>query len=163
MIYIDTSVALAHLLAKDGQPPASLWDETLFSSRQLEYEIWAPLRARGLTEAYGEAARWLSGQVAMLELSPTVLAQALDIFPGLGALPTLNALLLASFAYPADHGQRVALASYDRRMNAVDRAMDLPRSTSKRRRPHDRGGTRIRFIIPACRHGHIDLPGSRIP
>ena len=163
MIYIDTSAALAHLLAKDRQPPASLWDETLFSSRLLEYGIWAPLRARGLTEAYGEAARWLTGQVATLELSLSVLARALDDFPGLGALSMLNAPYLASFAYLANHGQRVALASYDRRMNAVDRAMDLPRSTSKRRHPHDRGGARIRFIIAACRHGHTGLPGARIP
>lgn len=37
MIYLDTSVALAHLLAEDRQPPASLWDETLVSSRLLEY------------------------------------------------------------------------------------------------------------------------------
>lgn len=27
--YFDTSVALAHLLAEDRQPPASLWSETL--------------------------------------------------------------------------------------------------------------------------------------
>ena len=55
MIYIDTSVALAHLLAEDRQPPGSLWEETLFSSRLLEYEIWTPLHARGLAEACGEA------------------------------------------------------------------------------------------------------------
>ncbi|MCY4429500.1 MAG: PIN domain-containing protein [Rhodospirillales bacterium] len=126
MIYLDTSVALAHLLAEDRQPPGSLWDETLFSSRLLEYEIWAPLHARGLAAAYGEAARWLTGRVAMLELSPAVLARALDAFPGPGALRTLDALHLASCAYLADHGQGVALASYDQRMNAVARAMDLP-------------------------------------
>ena len=126
MIYLDTSVALAHLLAEDRQPPGSLWDETLFSSRLLEFEIWAPLHARGLAAAYGEAARWLTGRVAMLELSPVVLARALDAFPGPGALRTLDALHLASCAYLADHGQGVALASYDQRMNAVARAMDLP-------------------------------------
>ncbi len=48
MIYIDTSVALAHLLAEDRQPPGSLWEETLFSTRLLEYEIWTPLHAREL-------------------------------------------------------------------------------------------------------------------
>ncbi len=126
MIYLDSSVALAHLLAEDRQPPGSLWDETLFSSRLLEYEIWTPLHARGLAESYGEAARWLTGRVAMLDLSPSVLARALDAFPGPGALRTLDALHLASCAYLAEHGQGVALASYDRRMNDVARAMDIP-------------------------------------
>ena len=126
MIYLDSSVALAHLLAEDRQPPASLWAETLFSSRLLEYEIWAPLHARGIAESHGEAARWLTGRVALLELSQSVLARALDAFPGPGGLRTLDALHLASCAYLAGHGQEVALASYDRRMNAVARAMEIP-------------------------------------
>ena len=126
MIYLDSSVALAHLLAEDRQPPASLWDETLFSSRLLEYEIWTALHARGLTESYGEAARWLIGRVALLELSPSVLARALDAFPGPGALRTLDALHLASCAYLAEHAQQVTLASYDKRMNAVACAMNIP-------------------------------------
>ena len=126
MIYLDSSVALAHLLVEDRQPPASLWDETLFSSRLLEYEIRTQLYARGLAESHGEAARWLTGRVALLELSPSVLARALDAFPGPGAVRTLDALHLASCAYLAEHGQGVALASYDRRMNAVARAMDIP-------------------------------------
>ena len=126
MIYLDTTVALAHLLAEDRQPPSSLWDETLFSSRLLEYELWVPLHARGLVDTCGEAARSLTGRVAMLELSPPVLEQALDGFPGPGALRTLDALHLASCAYLAEHGQTVMLASYDRRMNAVARAMDIP-------------------------------------
>ena len=126
MIYLDSSAALAHLLAEDRQPPASLWDETLFSSRLLEYEIWTALHARGLTESYGEAARWLIGRVALLELSPSVLARALDAFPGPGALRTLDALHLASCAYLAEHAQQVTLASYDKRMNAVACAMNIP-------------------------------------
>ena len=126
MIYIDTSVALAHLLAEDRQPPGSLWEGALFSSRLLEYEKRVPLHARGLADTYGEAARWLTGRVAMLELSPPVQARALDAFPGPGALRTLDALHLASCAYLAEHGQRIMLASYDRRMNVVARAMDIP-------------------------------------
>ncbi len=57
MIYLDTSIALAHLLAEDRQPPVSLWDETLVSSRLLEYEIWIPPHRRGLAGSHGEAAR----------------------------------------------------------------------------------------------------------
>ena len=126
MIYLDTSVALAHLLAEDRRPPVSLWHETLVSSRLLEYELWTPLHARRLADSHGEAVRWLIGRVAMLELVPSVLARALDAFPGPAPLRTLDALHLASCAYLADHGQPVALASYDRRMSAVARAMDIP-------------------------------------
>ena len=62
----------------------------------------------------------------MLELIPSVLARALDAFPGPGPLRTLDALHLASCAYLLDRGQEVALASYDRRMTDVARAMDVP-------------------------------------
>ncbi len=123
MIYLDTSVALAHLLVEDRRPPDSLWNDTLVSSRLLEYELWTPLHARGLAESHGEAARWLLGRVAMLELVPSVLARALDAFPG--PLRTLDALHLASCIYLIDHGQAVSLASYDRRMSDVARAMDI--------------------------------------
>ena len=126
MTYLDTSVALAHLLAEDRQPPASLWEETLISSRLLEYEVWTPLHSRGLAESHGAAARWLIGRVAMLELTSSVLARALDGFPGPGPLRTLDALHLASCVYLVDHGQRVVLATYDRRMASVARAMDIP-------------------------------------
>jgi hypothetical protein len=39
VIYLDTSVALAHLLAEDRELPPVLWTEPLISSRLLEYEI----------------------------------------------------------------------------------------------------------------------------
>ena len=126
MIYLDTSVALAWLLTEDRRPPSSLWGGTLVSSRLLEYEIWTALHARGLADSHGEAARGLVGRVALLELSPRVLARALEAFPGPAPLRTLDALHLASCAYLADQGQDVELASYDRRMNDVARAMDIP-------------------------------------
>ncbi len=126
MIYLDTSVALAWLLTEDRQPPASLWDATLVSSRLLEYEMWTVLHARGLADSHGEAARAVVGRIALLELSPRVLARALDAFPGSGPLRTLDALHLASCAYLDDQDQDVKLASYDRRMIDVARAMDIP-------------------------------------
>ena len=125
MIYLDTSVALAYLLAEDRQPPDTLWEDSLISSRLLEYEVWTPLHARGLGESHGEAARWLIGRVAMLELTPSVLARALNAFPGPRPLRTLDALHLASCAYLVDQGQGVALASYDRRMTDVAHAMEI--------------------------------------
>ena len=124
MIYVDTSVALAQLLAEDRRPPASLWNETLVASRLLEYELWTRVHARKLGESHGDAARGLLGRIAMLELSPPVLARALEPFP----LPvrTLDGLHLASCEYLRSQGQAVALASYDSRMMDVARAMDVP-------------------------------------
>ena len=46
MIYVDTSVALAHLLAEDRRPATTLWDEPLILSRLLEYELWTRIHAR---------------------------------------------------------------------------------------------------------------------
>jgi hypothetical protein len=59
VIYLDTSVALAHLLAEDRRVPDALWAETLVSSRVLEYELWNRIHARGLTKSHGEAVREL--------------------------------------------------------------------------------------------------------
>lgn len=126
MIYLDTSVALAQLLAEDRRPPDSFWSGNLVSSRLLEYEIWIPLHARGLVESHGEAARLLTGRVAMLELSRPVLARALEAFPVSTRLRTLDALHLASCIFLINHGQAVSLASYDRHLNAAARALDVP-------------------------------------
>jgi hypothetical protein len=52
MIYLDTSVALAHLLAEDRCPSPSMWDHPLVSSRLLEYEIWTSA-ASGTIRASG--------------------------------------------------------------------------------------------------------------
>lgn len=57
MIYVDTSVVLAYLLGEDRQPPESLWDDVLASSRLVEYETWTRVHRIGLTEPYGDAAR----------------------------------------------------------------------------------------------------------
>lgn len=124
MIYVDTSVALAQLLAEDRRPPTSLWNETLVASRLLEYELWTRLHARKLGDSHGDAARGLMGRIAMLELSPPVLTRALDAFPV--PVRTLDALHLASCEYLRSQGQTVALASYDRRMTDAARAMDVP-------------------------------------
>ena len=125
MIYLDTSVALAQLLAEDCRPPASLWSQTLVASRLMEYEVWTRLHARQLADSHGEAAGSLIGRVAILELSPPVLARAREPFPGSVAVRTLDALHLASCDYLRNQGQSIALASYDRRMIAIARAMHI--------------------------------------
>lgn len=121
---MDTSVALAHLLAEDQSPPSSLWDETLVSSRLLEYEIWNRLHARGLAASHGEHARELLQRVALLELASPVLARALEPFPT--PVRTLDALHLASIEFLRAQRQDVKLASYDARMLAAARRLRIP-------------------------------------
>ena len=117
MIYVDSSVALAHLLAEDRSPPASFWQADLISSRLLEYEIWTRLHARKLAPSHGDHARELIGRVALVELAPAVLARAIEPFAV--AVRTLDALHLASIEFLRARGQSVALATYDQRMLAA--------------------------------------------
>ena len=53
-----------------------------------------------------------------------MLTRALDAFPT--SVRTLDALHLASCEYLRSQGQSIALASYDGRMIALARAMDIP-------------------------------------
>lgn len=124
MIYLDTSVALAHLLAEDRSPPESIWAETLVSSRLLEYEVWNRINTRRLERSHGEAARALIGRVALIELAPPVLARALE--PFLVPVRTLDALHLASIEFLRARGQTIALASFDERLLAAARALRVP-------------------------------------
>ena|SRR5438876_6538447 len=124
MIYVESSVALAQLLAEDRCPPESLWAEPLVSSRLSEYEVWTRVHARGLGESHGESVRLLLGRLGWLELTPVVLARALEPWP----LPvrTLDALHLASIDFLRAHGQDVTLASYDERIIAAARRLSIP-------------------------------------
>jgi uncharacterized protein len=124
VIYLDSSVALAQLMAEDRTPPETLWQETLVASRLLEYEVWNRLNARGLGRSHGEEARALIGRVALLELLPPVLGRALEPFPV--PVRTLDALHLASLEFLRGRGQRVELASYDDRFLAAARALGIP-------------------------------------
>jgi predicted nucleic acid-binding protein len=124
VIYLDSSVALAHLLLEDRLPSDTLWQEPLTSSRLLEYEVWNRIHARGLARSHGEQARALIGRVALIELEPAVLARALESFP----IPvrTLDALHLASIEFLRAGRQTVELASYDQRLLAAAMALQIP-------------------------------------
>ena len=124
MIYIDTSVVLAHLFAEDRRPPGPFWTETLVSSRLLEYEMWTRLHAREATASRAEAAQEVIARISLLELAPPVLARALDPVPV--SVRTLDALHLASCRFLQDRGQRVELASYDDRMVNAASALGIP-------------------------------------
>jgi hypothetical protein len=123
VIYLDSSVALAHLLAEDRFPAKHLWQQQLLSSRLLEYEVWNRVHARRLERSHGDAVRALIGGVALLELAPQVIARALDPFPV--PVRTLDALHLSSIEFLRRHQQQVELASYDERLIAGARALHI--------------------------------------
>ncbi|HEX9818322.1 MAG TPA: PIN domain-containing protein [Methylomirabilota bacterium] len=123
MIYLDTSVALAQILAEDRVPPEAIWQEPLVSSRLLEYEIWARIHARRLGASRGDEVRALLARVSFIEMAPPVLARALEPFPT--PVRTLDALHLASMDFLRANGQAVRLASYDRRLVAAAQGMKL--------------------------------------
>ena len=124
MIYLDTSVALAHLLAEDRVPPDRLWQEPLISSRLIEYEIWTRIHARKLTRSHADEVRALLSRLALIELAPPVLARALEPFPK--PVRTLDGLHLASMDFLRQQGQSVTLASYDDRLINGARALRFP-------------------------------------
>ena len=121
MIYLDTSVALAHLLAEDRVPPEALWQEPLISSRLIEYEIWTRIHARKLARSHGDEVRTLLGRIALVELSLPVLVRALEPFPM--PVRTLDALHLASMDFVQKQVQTITLASYDDRQISAARAL----------------------------------------
>ena len=124
MTYVDSSAVLAHLLTEDRRPSPALWKEKLVSSRLLQYEVWVRLHSRGLAETHGVAAERIIGATDLLELSGPVLGRALRPFPS--SLRTLDALHIASMVHLRDNGERVELASYDRRMTAAAETMGFP-------------------------------------
>lgn len=124
MIYVDSSVVLAQLLAEDRYPDPVFWEGGPFvSSRVLEYEVWNRINARGLNVSHAEEVRQLLGRIAFLELVPPVLARALEPFPI--AVRTLDALHLASVEFLRRLGQRPVLATYDGRMSAAAASLDV--------------------------------------
>jgi hypothetical protein len=123
VIYVDSSVALAQLLAEDRVPPAWLWRESLITSRLLEYEVWTRIHARGLVHSHGDLVREFVLRLALVEMAAPVLARALEPFPR--PVRTLDALHLASVEFLRAYGQRVTLASYDDRQRAAAAAMGI--------------------------------------
>jgi len=123
VIYLDTSVALAHLLAEDRRPPDDLWTEELWSSKVLEYELWNHLHARDLARSHADLARLLLARVSLLALDPAVLSRALQPFP----MPTrrLDALHLASASYLRERGADVQVATYDERLAGAAEGIGL--------------------------------------
>ena len=124
MIYLDASVALAHVFVEDRRAPDTLWSESLMASRLLHYEVWTRVNARQLTMSHGDVVRDLLSVITTVEMTPLILARAMEPYP----IPvrTLDALHLATIDFLQDRGQRVELASYDQRLLAAARALGMP-------------------------------------
>ena len=123
MIYLDTSVALAHILAEDRVPPQSLWDRMLVSSRLFEYELWTRIHAKGLARSHGHLVSDLLMRIAFVEMVWPVLRRAIEPFPT--PVRTLDALHLATVTFLQEHGQDVRLASYDARQRGAATALGI--------------------------------------
>ncbi|MBI3183652.1 MAG: PIN domain-containing protein [Myxococcales bacterium] len=124
MIYVDTSIVLAELLAEDRRPAPALWEQTTVSSRLLEYETWVRIHARSLAATHGEAARLLLARFSLLEMLPEVLSRAIDSFPV--AVRTLDALHLASVEFLRSRNIDVQLATFDHRMLDAAKQLGIP-------------------------------------
>jgi uncharacterized protein len=123
VIYVDSSIALAHLFGEARSPPALFWAEPLTSSKLLEYEVWNRIHAYGLTDSHSEAARALLWRVTLVEMDERVLARASEPLPV--RVRTLDALHLATMVFIQARRQTLELASYDARLVAGARALGI--------------------------------------
>ncbi len=124
MIYLDSSVALAHLMVEQRSPSATFWRQRMTSSQLLAYEIWNTLHRRKLGETHGVQARTLLSQIALIGLESIVLVRAIEPFPV--GVRTLDGLHLATIEYLRAQRREVELATYDRRLAAGAQALGIP-------------------------------------
>jgi predicted nucleic acid-binding protein len=124
VIYIDSSIALAHLLAEPRMTGAAFWDAPLVSSQLLQYEVWNRIHAYGLSGTHREEATALVGRVLLVDLSRLALGRALEPFPM--PVRTLDGLHLATIEFLRAQGVSAELATYDNRLLAAARALGLP-------------------------------------
>ena len=82
------------------------------------------VHALGLARSHGEFVQQLLGRISFLELTPNVLARALEPFPV--PVRALDAIHLASLEYLRGQRQDVRLATYDRRMLDAADALRVP-------------------------------------
>ena len=120
MVYLDSSVVLAHLLSEDRIPTDVLLDQPLASSRLMEYEVRqrfhssVPSMDPTLLEPVFE-------RVAFVELVHDVVFRSGSAFPV--PVRTLDALHLATADFLRVQGARVSVATYDVRMSHAAQAM----------------------------------------
>jgi uncharacterized protein len=124
VIYIDSSVALAYLLAEPRSPPTGLWHQTLTSNALLEYEVWNRVNALGRSASLADEVRALLNRTSLIEMDRPALARALQPWPV--SLRTLDALHLATMDFLVKNGESVEVATYDGRLSAAAQALGVP-------------------------------------
>ena len=75
MIYLDSSVVLAHFLVETQRLPDRVWEQQLTSSRLLEYEVWTRLHLKDLSTKLRPVVLSLFSKIAFVELTENVLAR----------------------------------------------------------------------------------------
>jgi hypothetical protein len=119
VIYLDSSIALAQLLAEERTPPVTIWQEQLTSAACW----WNRLNARGVARSHTNEARLLLGRINFIELTRQVLQRALEPFPR--PVRTLGSLHLASIEFLRNRRQTVELATCDGRLLDAARALGI--------------------------------------
>lgn len=125
MIYVDSSVVLAHLLSETRSPVDEFWSNETVSSRLMEYEVLNRLNSERLGPEVTAAAGALIASVQLLDLSVGILARARETFPM--RVRTLDAHHLATMDFLRAHGQSIEVATYDERLAAAAAALGFPR------------------------------------
>jgi hypothetical protein len=124
MIYVDSSVVLAHLFAEDTRPEPSFWErDDLVSSALAEYECWVRVHAYGRAETHGAALVDVLGRIDLLALNEATCARCRAPFPV--AVRTLDAIHLAAADFLRMRGFVPRVASYDARLCEGAQALGL--------------------------------------
>jgi len=123
MIYLDSSVVLAHFLVETQRLPDRVWEQQLTSSRLLEYEVWTRLHLKDLSTKLRPVVLSLFAKVAFVDLADNVLARAREPFPL--HVRTLDGLHLSTAEFLRTNGDFIELATFDTRMIATARAMGI--------------------------------------
>ena len=123
MIYTDSSVALAYLLAELRAPSANVLRAELVSSRLLEYEVWTRVYTHPLGRTFENETRSFLAGVELIDISRPALRRSLEPWPI--PLRTLDALHLATMEFLRENGQSIELASYDNRLIAAAQALGI--------------------------------------
>lgn len=121
MIYLDSSVALAHVFTEARRPSHSFWTQSFASSRLLQFEVWNRLHARGAGAYRHGRARNVLRRLSYIEFGGTSHVRALHPFPL--QVRTLDGLHLAAMDHLRERGADVTLASYDVRLLAAAEAL----------------------------------------
>jgi len=120
VIYVDTSVVLAELLAEDRRLGAMFWNQDLVASRLLEFETWNAIRGRGLVQTHMSGAVDLLNSIRLFEITAPIVTA-----PEIGSpvrTRTLDTIHLATFRFIQRRVPELALATYDARMAEAARA-----------------------------------------